>query len=432
MSHGDFEALLPEPVHDELGDLVHALETLRSQLAARIEELRGEGQQAAHHPQRHGRRRGAGAGGRHRRRQPGLRAPAVGARRRREGRAPCEPCRGCPPWRGRGEALALGHARDARGAGRRARARRCHRPLGDAAGATRRWWCCSTSPSPAPGAAAARLRGQRLARAAHAGGGDRGRGRDAGGRRRRRSRGAQLVPRHPQPPRAAPGAPHRATSSTSRGSRPATSRAWRSVPVEAAVLDVGLVVAAHAPQREDHRAREAHPGDGPRVRPSAPRSSRSSPTSSRTRIKYTPAGGRVRGGAERCAAAACASSSRTAAPGIPAEHLARLFERFYRVDERALARPGRHRPGARHRQAPGARQRRRRRRREPGRPRQPLLCRFPWPSGLAPGRVHQHFTNLTPFGVRVPTWVTPAASCSSSTMSAICATLLDFNLRQAG
>jgi two-component system phosphate regulon sensor histidine kinase PhoR len=43
MSHGDFGALLPEPSNDELGDLVHALETLRSQLAARIEELRNEG-----------------------------------------------------------------------------------------------------------------------------------------------------------------------------------------------------------------------------------------------------------------------------------------------------------------------------------------------------------------------------------------------------
>jgi two-component system phosphate regulon sensor histidine kinase PhoR len=43
MSHADFGALLPEPTNDELGDLVHALETLRSQLAARIEELRDEG-----------------------------------------------------------------------------------------------------------------------------------------------------------------------------------------------------------------------------------------------------------------------------------------------------------------------------------------------------------------------------------------------------
>jgi two-component system phosphate regulon sensor histidine kinase PhoR len=43
MSHGDFGVALPEPSADELGDLVHALETLRNQLAARIEELRTEG-----------------------------------------------------------------------------------------------------------------------------------------------------------------------------------------------------------------------------------------------------------------------------------------------------------------------------------------------------------------------------------------------------
>ncbi len=43
MSHGDFGAPLPEPSGDELGELVHALETLRSQMAARLDELRDEG-----------------------------------------------------------------------------------------------------------------------------------------------------------------------------------------------------------------------------------------------------------------------------------------------------------------------------------------------------------------------------------------------------
>src|SRR4051812_12017004 len=43
MTHGDFEAALPTPGDDELGELVHALDTLRNQLAARMSELRGEG-----------------------------------------------------------------------------------------------------------------------------------------------------------------------------------------------------------------------------------------------------------------------------------------------------------------------------------------------------------------------------------------------------
>jgi len=43
MSHGQFDAVLPEPGDDELGELVHALETLRSQLALRIAELKQEG-----------------------------------------------------------------------------------------------------------------------------------------------------------------------------------------------------------------------------------------------------------------------------------------------------------------------------------------------------------------------------------------------------
>jgi len=43
MSHGDFEVALPTPGDDELGDLVNTLDTLRNQLAARMAELRQEG-----------------------------------------------------------------------------------------------------------------------------------------------------------------------------------------------------------------------------------------------------------------------------------------------------------------------------------------------------------------------------------------------------
>jgi two-component system, OmpR family, phosphate regulon sensor histidine kinase PhoR len=43
MSHGDFEVALPTPGDDEVGDLVNTLDTLRNQLAARMAELRGEG-----------------------------------------------------------------------------------------------------------------------------------------------------------------------------------------------------------------------------------------------------------------------------------------------------------------------------------------------------------------------------------------------------
>ncbi len=43
MSRGDFSVRLPDPPDDELGDLALALDTLRSELAARIEELRNEG-----------------------------------------------------------------------------------------------------------------------------------------------------------------------------------------------------------------------------------------------------------------------------------------------------------------------------------------------------------------------------------------------------
>ena len=43
MSHGDFEVALPPPGDDELGDLVRTLDTLRNQLAARLADLRQEG-----------------------------------------------------------------------------------------------------------------------------------------------------------------------------------------------------------------------------------------------------------------------------------------------------------------------------------------------------------------------------------------------------
>ncbi len=43
IGHGDFSAALPEPEEDQLGDLGHALETLRNQLRGRIADLRDEG-----------------------------------------------------------------------------------------------------------------------------------------------------------------------------------------------------------------------------------------------------------------------------------------------------------------------------------------------------------------------------------------------------
>jgi two-component system phosphate regulon sensor histidine kinase PhoR len=43
MSRGDFGAPLPSPTRDELGELGRALEALRDQLAARIDQLRSEG-----------------------------------------------------------------------------------------------------------------------------------------------------------------------------------------------------------------------------------------------------------------------------------------------------------------------------------------------------------------------------------------------------
>jgi two-component system phosphate regulon sensor histidine kinase PhoR len=43
MARGDFDARLPSPTEDELGELVRALETLRGQMAARIDQLRSEG-----------------------------------------------------------------------------------------------------------------------------------------------------------------------------------------------------------------------------------------------------------------------------------------------------------------------------------------------------------------------------------------------------
>ncbi|MDB4969805.1 MAG: multi-sensor signal transduction histidine kinase [Myxococcales bacterium] len=43
MTRGDFEASLPPPGDDELGELVHALDTLRNQLSMRLAELRQEG-----------------------------------------------------------------------------------------------------------------------------------------------------------------------------------------------------------------------------------------------------------------------------------------------------------------------------------------------------------------------------------------------------
>ena len=70
-------------------------------------------------------------------------------------------------------------------------------------------------------------------------------------------------------------------------------------------------------------------------------------------LKYTPKGGEVSFSLEK-KGDEMHFTVRDTGIGIPQEHLPRIFERFYRVDRNRSRGDGRHRPGAGHRQARGA------------------------------------------------------------------------------
>ena len=68
-------------------------------------------------------------------------------------------------------------------------------------------------------------------------------------------------------------------------------------------------------------------------------------------VRYTPAGGRIDIRFERDAAGGAILSVRDSGYGIPAAHLPRITERFYRDIDQPFARERRYRPGAVDRQA---------------------------------------------------------------------------------
>ena len=329
MSHGDFEVALPTPGDDELGDLVHTLDTLRNQLAARMAELRGEG-----HKLRaiiNGMSEGVALV------QDGVISVAnpafarlVGLGGDAEGRAIRDAVRVPAVGDAIESSLATRRRRLARGAGRRPRARGHHRSARRSARGARRWSCSSTSPSPSgsSGCAASSWPTPRTSCA-------------------RRSPPSSVSPRRSPP--APPTIPRRAArssrsscatpsacrasppiSSTSRASRPATSRASRSVEVDR-VVDAVLGTLQVKAEPKSIALEKKLPVE---LRVSAERAAVEQILTNLVdnAIKYTPAGGRVavraeaRGGRVRLVV-------EDTGPGIPKEHHARLFERFYRVDD---------------------------------------------------------------------------------------------------
>ena len=406
---------LPPPGDDELGDLVNSLDTLRNQLAARMAELRGEGHKlraiingmsegvalvqdgviAVANPA-FGRPVGLGGDAEGRAIRDAVRVPAVGDAIEQP-RSPS----GAPASR---EVQVAGRALVA-----------TINPLGDAPARQAVVVLIDvTEPKRLE-----RLRREFVANASHelrtpvaaivgvaetlaAGAAD---------NPEARSSFLEIL----DAPRAAALAPDRrsARHRAPRGRLQAARRRWsRSRPPS-------TPCSVHCRSRREPKTitlEEARADGLSACRPSAPPSSRCSPNLVDNAIKYTPAGGQVtvraeaRGGRVRIIV-------EDTGPGIPKEHHARLFERFYRVDDARSRERRRHRPRPRHRQAPGAGQRRRRRRRERGRP----------AAAASSFRCRKRYESARD----APT-PTQAASSSSSTTSAICARSLDFNLRQAG